>query len=603
MKRSLFSELKRRNVLRAAAFYIAAVWALAQGIAQLAPLFGDYTWGARWFVIAGVIGFPFWVAFAWFYQFTPDGLKRESEIDPADSIAYYTGKKLDRWIFAIMGVAIVLLLTDRFVLHHGVNEEAAIAASDKSIAVLPFTDMSEKKDQEYLSDGISEDLLNLLTRVTQLQVTARTSSFAFKSREIGVPEIARRLHVAHVLEGSVRKAGNTVRITAQLVDAASDTQLWSQSYDRKLDDVFAIQDEIAADVVKQLRIKLLGAAPKAKPVSPDAYTLYLQGRQLSRQVTADSLNRAISLYQQALAIEPRYAAVWGSLRETYTTQADSGLVPVEDGYRRGLDAANKALALDPDLASAHAGLAWLVMPYDPAAAAQHLTRALALDANDPDVLRSSAYLSMDIGHLDTAIAIGEALTARDPVNPTSHADLGFIYLQAGRPDAAIASYRTALALSPGYIIAHAGIGAASLQLGQPRAALAEAQQEPNESARMIGQSMAWYALGNHAESDTVLRAAIQQGENRGTSYWIACAYAFRGDTEHAFSWLDKAIANKDPGPSEILSQPLLADLHKDPRWQPLLRKLGKAPEQLAKIEFKVALPQADGGLASGGAQP
>jgi TolB-like protein len=241
VKRSLFAELRRRNVIRAAVLYIGAVWALAQGIAQLTPVVGAPDWAARWFLVAAAIGFPFWLAFAWFYEFTPEGLKRESEIDPADSIRAHASGKLDRWIFVVMGLAIVLLLTNTFVWRKGAGlTPNALPAPEKSIAVLPFVNMSSDKEQEFFSDGISEELLNLLAKVPSLQVTARTSSFSFKGKEIAVPEIAKSLHVAHILEGSVRKAGSQVRITAQLIDAVNDKHLWSQTYDRKLDDVFAI---------------------------------------------------------------------------------------------------------------------------------------------------------------------------------------------------------------------------------------------------------------------------------------------------------------------------------------------------------------------------
>ncbi|HZX89030.1 MAG TPA: hypothetical protein VFE67_00190, partial [Rudaea sp.] len=213
MKRSLFSELRRRNVFRAAVLYIGAVWALTQGIAQLTPVVGAPEWAARWFLVAAIIGFPFWIAFAWFFEFTPEGIKRESEVEPHESITHHTGRKLDFAIIGVLAIAVVLLVTDRFVLHHGVNEEAAVPIAVHSIAVLPFVNMSDEKSNEYFSDGISEELLNLLAKIPQLQVTARTSSFAFKGKETGIPEIARTLHVANVLEGSVRKSGNAVRIT------------------------------------------------------------------------------------------------------------------------------------------------------------------------------------------------------------------------------------------------------------------------------------------------------------------------------------------------------------------------------------------------------
>src|SRR5262244_562821 len=226
--RNLFTELKRRNVIRATILYLGAVWALAQGISQLGPPLGAPEWALRWFLVAAGIGFPFWIAFAWFYEFTPEGLMRESEIDPAKSITYHSGRKLDFAIIGVLAVAVVLLLTDRFVLRHGVNETPTISIAEKSIAVLPFVDMSQAKDQEFFSDGISEELLNLLAKIPQLQVAARTSSFSFKGKELGIKEIAKTLSVTHILEGSVRKSGNQVRITAQLINAATDKHLWSE---------------------------------------------------------------------------------------------------------------------------------------------------------------------------------------------------------------------------------------------------------------------------------------------------------------------------------------------------------------------------------------
>ena len=196
MKRNLFAELQRRNVYRAAVLYAASGWLLVQIVTQVSPYFHIAEWAVRWIIVAAIVGFPFWIAFAWFYEFTPEGIKRESEVEPHESITHHTGRKLDFAIIGVLAVAVVLLVTDRFVLHHGVNEEAAIPIAEHSIAVLPFVDMSSGKDQEYFSDGISEELLNLLAKIPQLQVTARTSSFSFKGKETGIPEIARTLHDA-----------------------------------------------------------------------------------------------------------------------------------------------------------------------------------------------------------------------------------------------------------------------------------------------------------------------------------------------------------------------------------------------------------------------
>ena len=459
---------------------------------------------------------------------------------------------------------------------------------EKSIAVLPFVNMSEDKANDYFSDGISEELLNLLAKIPQLHVTAHTSSFAFKGKEIGVPEIARTLHVANVLEGSVRKAGNSVRITAQLIKAGTDTHLWSQTYDRKLDDIFAIQDEIAADVVKQLKVTLLGAAPKARTTDPDAYALYLQAVQLGRQRTAEAFKQSNALYRKVLAIDPRYAPAWDGLAANFSNEPQVGLLSSKEGFAQAREAATKALALDPEYSLAHARLGWIAMygDNDFAGAAEHFKRAMALD---PANIRMSATLVANLGRLNEALALQEAVVRRDPVNVTTLFALGYRQRMAGRLDAAIGSLRTVLSLAPGRGNAHAQLGNASLLKGDAQGALAEIEQETSEIDKMIGLPMAYHALGRKADSDAALAALIAKYE-KDSPYSIAYVYAFRGEADKAFVWLDKAVEYGDPGLGEIVAENLFDKIHSDPRWLPFLRKIGKAPDQLAKIKFNVTLP-------------
>jgi TolB-like protein/Flp pilus assembly protein TadD len=466
------------------------------------------------------------------------------------------------------------------------------AIPEKSIAVLPFVDMSSGKDQEYFSDGISEELLNLLAKIPQLQVTARTSSFSFKGKDTAIPEIARTLHVAHVLEGSVRKAGNSVRITAQLIKAGTDTHLWSQTYDRKLDDIFAIQDEIAADVVKQLKVTLLGAVPKVRTTDPEAYAMYLQAVQLGRQATAEAFQQSDALYRKMLAIDPRYAPAWDGLARNLTSEAGQGLLPSKEGYAQAREAATKALAIDPEYAPAHARLGFIAMTgdNDPAGASEHYKRALALDPADLSVLGNSATQLALLGRLDETLALEEALVRRDPVNATALFNLGSFQRTAGRFDAAIASYRTVLSLAPGRGAAHAELGNALLLKGDAQGALAEIEQETSELWKMVGLPMAYHALGRKADSDAALAALIAKYQKDAPSN-IAYVYAFRGEADQAFAWLDKAIEYGDGGLAEIVTENLFDKIRADPRWLAFLRKVGKAPEQLAKIEFKVTQPQ------------
>ena len=477
-----------------------------------------------------------------------------------------------------------------FFSHRPVQSGAAV--TDKSIAVLPFVNMSEDRANEYFSDGISEELLNVLTKVPQLQVAARTSSFSFKGKQIEIPEIARQLHVANVLEGSVRKSGDQLRITAQLIRAAEGYHLWSETYDRKLDDIFKIQDEIAGEVVKQLKVTLLGAAPTVRQTDPKGYMLYLQAVQLGRQLTPEAFTQSDTLLRQALEIDPRYAPAWGELAKNFTNKADFGLLPSGEGLARASEANEKALAIDPNYAPSHSGLGVIAMfNSDFVSAAKHYERAFALDPNDVDVLGNIALFLQALGRLKEALALQEAIVRRDPVNVTALFNLAHIQQFSGQFDAAIASQRSVLHLSPGHVSSHNNICMVMLLKGDAPAALAEIEQEKSEAYRLIGLPMVYYALGRKTEADAALTTLIAKFEKDGP-YNIAYVYAFRGDADKAFEWLDKAVQYKDPGLSDIVAEDLFDKIHSDPRWLPFLRKLGRAPEQLAKIQFKVpSLPQ------------
>ena len=376
-------------------------------------------------------------------------------------------------IIAVLAVAVVLLLTDRFVLHHGVNEATAMPITEKSIAVLPFVNMSEDKANEFFSDGISEELLNLLAKVPQLQVAARTSSFSFKGKQVEIPEIARQLHVANVLEGSVRKSGDQLRITAQLIRAAEGYHLWSETYDRKLDDIFKIQDEIAGEVVKQLKVTLLGAAPAVRQTDPKAYSLYLQARQLGKRFTPDAFKQSDALYREVLAIDPAYAPAWNGLSANLVNEATLGLAANKEALPSAREAAEKALAIDPNYASAYATLGSVAMGQnDLAAAAKHFERALALDPTDVTVLGNSASFLMVLDRLDEALALYQATIRRDPVNVSALYNLGNLQRLAGHYDASITSYHTVLNLSPDQGGAHTLLGMTLLLKGDAPAALA-----------------------------------------------------------------------------------------------------------------------------------
>ncbi len=499
------------------------------------------------------------------------------------------------WLGVALAAVVVTGLA--FLLNRGEQapstDVASTTASEKSIAVLPFADMSPDQDQAYFSDGISEELLNLLAKIPELKVTARTSSFSFKGKNVEIPEIARQLGVAHVLEGSVRKSGNQVRITAQLIHAADGFHVWSQTWDRTLDDIFAIQDEIAGEVVKELEVTLLGATPKARTTDPNAYALYLEAAQLARRRTAEGYAQSDSLYQQVLAMDSRYAPAWGNLATNLVNEVFVGVLSAEEGFPRARAAATTAIEVDPGYARAHAGLGVIaVAEGDLAPAAKHFQRALELDATDAYVLGNSSSLLKSVGRLDEAIALDEEVVRRDPVNTAWLFNLAAAKHWAGRFDESIALLRTVLSLSPGFSGAQLILGEALLGKGDAQAALVEFEQETYEVFQMIGLPMAYHDLGRTAEFDAALSDLIAK-VGPMSPYDVATVFAYCGDTDRAFEWLDKSVAANDGGTILILVDNLLANLRSDPRWLPLLGKIGKAPEQLAKIEFEVKLPPSE----------
>lgn len=602
---SFFDELKRRNVVRFAGLYLAGAWLVLQVAGTVLPMLDAPAWLPRTVVAVVAISFVPALIFAWAFELTPEGLRRERDIEHTDPVVPGKGKRLDRVIMVLLALALGCFVFDKVVLspareralaesarNEGRSEALVESFGDKSIAVLPFVDMSPGHDQDYFSDGIAEELLNLLTQVPQLRVISRASAFSFKGKDIDVPELARRLNVAHVLAGSVRKSGNKVRVSAQLIDARSDTQLWSQTWDRNLDDIFQVQDDIAATVVAQLKVKLRVDLPRAKPVNPEAYSLFLQARALSNQVTSTNYVQSESLYEQALAIEPDYAAAWTGRSVNYFRMVGASLLTPEKGYSLARAAVDKAIAIDPGYAPAQAQSGWLSMYQDNdlAAAAQRLDRAIALEPTNSFILGKAAALMYNLGRLDESIALGEFEVARDPLYVPGHTNLAIRYITAGRLDQAIASYRTALRLSPQATGSYAGVGLALLLQRKNEAALDAIRQEADESERLVALAMVHHAMGNRAESDRALGRFIAA---YGRPYPASVAYvlAYRGEPDRAFEWLEKAVQYRDPGLTELVFLPYFDKIRGDPRWLPFLRRIGRAPEQLASITFDVAVPK------------
>lgn len=499
-------------------------------------------------------------------------------------------------VFAIVVLAVVVamwrLSSNRDTPAPQASAASAVASQPvldrRTIAVLPFADMSQQKDQEYFSDGISEEILNILASIPELRVTSRSSSFSFKGKNTEIREIARALQVAHVLEGSVRKSGNKLRITAQLIDAASDTHLWSETWDREAEDVFAVQDEIAADVAQQLKLTLLRNPRQVRKTTPEAYALYLKALAQGRLRTPASLREAETLLRQVLEHDRSYTPAWVALAQNYLTQVGDGSLPILEGYDRAHEAATQALSIDARFADAYAPLVALAIQrdHDLVSATQHLQRGLAIDPANRELRTVSAMLMRALGRGDELVRLREESARLDPLGLAAQGNLATSLLNRGRFDEAIAAYQSVLRLQPKRGATRAFLALALILKGDPAAGLAEIEQESNEFWKMSHLPLALHALGRHAESDEAL-AALEAKFASKAAVQIAEAYAFRGNGDEAFAWLEKAAEVRDPGVTGILNSILLKPLRDDRRWGPFLKKLGRDPETLAKISFTV----------------
>ena len=460
-----------------------------------------------------------------------------------------------------------------------------------SIAVLPFVNRSASSDDEYFSDGLADELLNVLAKIKGLRVSARASSFHFKGKNVPLADVGRALNVATVLDGSVRKAGNRARIAVQLVKVSDGYHLWSETYDRTLDDIFAVQDDIAQSVVKELRRTLLGEeadsqasgevksevskAAKGRATNPEAHRLYLQARHLFERLTRADAAATIEHLRRALALDPDFALAWAELATVYSRQADRNWAPVDAGYRQAREAAERALALEPNLAEGHAALAWIQMTHDWNwhGAEASLRKALVLAPGNAVVLRRAGAVAYFQGSLEEAIELYRRTLEQDPLSTAAYNNLGLALNAAERHAEAEEAYRKALELAPRRNTTHASLSLSLLAQDRVEEALTEAGSEPDESLRLWAQAIIHHGTGLRSESDAALAELI--GKHAASSaFQIAGACAVRHEDDAAFQWLERAYGQRDPGLSELKASPRFRSLHGTPRWGALLKKMG-----------------------------
>jgi serine/threonine protein kinase/tetratricopeptide (TPR) repeat protein len=458
-----------------------------------------------------------------------------------------------------------------------------------SIAVLPFANRSGDANDEYFSDGLADELLNVLAKIKGLRVTARTSSFHFKGKDTTIGEIGRTLGVATVLEGSVRKAGNRIRVGVQLVRVADSSHLWSESYDRTLDDIFAVQDDIAQSVVKELRATLLGETPdsdasgqakadvvqaaKGRATDPEAHRLYLLANHFLGRSTREDFARGVVYLEQAVDLDPEFALAWAVLGNALLNQEAFGWTPITEGRRRSREAIERSLALEPDLAEGHASLSFLQMSdFDVKGAERSVRRALELAPGNAVVLRRAGIVARLQSHFEEGLEFFRRSVEQDPLQPATYSNLGYTLYLMGRLNEAEAAVRKSLELSSSDVHTATLI---HILLAQDRApeALAETTRVEDAAYRLLVVTLVQDRLGHPEEADAAFRELVDK-HAEDSAYQIAQVHGSRGQADATFAWLERALAQQDAGVPYAKDDPLFRSVQADPRWRPFLKKVG-----------------------------
>ena len=610
---SFLAELKRRNVIRMAGLYLVGAWLMVQVAETVLPAFDVPAWVLRAIIVVLALAFVPALVFSWVFELTPDGLKRDAEVAPGQSIAPQTARRMDRLIvFGLLGV-VALVAADRFwplseksdkgsesfsgrergsesvsgpadsaiafVLAPESDSDPVSPVSSNSIAVLPFVNMSSDKEQEYFSDGLSEELLNQLGQIPQLRVIARTSSFSFKGKEVDVATIAKVLDVAHVLEGSVRKSGNRLRITAQLIRTADSSHLWSQTYDREMADVFDVQDEIAGEVVAALKVKLMPSQQLTntqRTSNAEAYEQYLLGARLQDAPGPAAVRGRVDAFQRAIALDPNYANAYAGLAFSEGTQADfaDNTAQREDMIRQALATADKAIALAPDLPDGYAarGNTRHRLRWDWPGAQADFERAIALDAINVTTLINYGPLLFSLGRREQALALLRKATAVDPLSASAWNVLGRHLAADHQVAAARAALQRSIELRPDHNWANFLLGTLELSDGRVDVAASHFARAPDQF-RLTGMAMVEHTRGDTKASQQALDK-LESDYAIGFAFQIAQVHAWRGDKDQALGWLDRSYAIHDAGMARLTYDPALDSLRDDPHFGALVKKMG-----------------------------
>ena len=587
---NFFAELKRRNVYKVAVAYIVAGWALSQGIAQVFPVFDIPNWAIRLIVLLIIIGLPIALVLAWMFELTPQGIKRTEDVD---LVAAAQQPKKRTWIFVVIIGALVsigLFFLGRYSAINGAprQSEAATGISNKSIAVLPFDNLSRDPDNAYFCEGVQDEILTRLAKVADLKVISRTSTQHFKSTPENLPQIAKQLGVAHILEGSVQKANDQVRVNVQLINALTDAHLWADTYDRKLTDIFAVESEIAKNIAETLQAKLTGSEKrsiaKAPTVNPEAYELYLKGRFFSEKRTGADLRKSIEYYDQAIAKDPGYALAYVGVADSQMLLSVYGALSPKEATSPARAALKKALELDDSLAQAHASSGLLAtLELELHRAISELAHAIQLNPNYATAHHWIALPLMTSGQFDRGVAEMKRAIELDPLSLIINADLCWVYFNARRYDEAEAQARKTLEMDSRFYVAHYYLGEALQFKGKLTDAIAEYQKSADlnndpYSYAMLGQAYA--RQGKTDETRKILARLRQDAKSQYVSpYAFAVVLTALGDKARAIDELERGYDDTGFYISLIKVDPLFDDLRGDPRFEALVQKVTGARTQ------------------------